>query len=128
MQYIKASSNNLWIDFNGMSYRLGLFYTWWSGNCVFITNFLLGLQDTTQYSGQSQQCGNLDDLDSSADFQITHSPFKALGYHFKSATIHIAVTFSSSVKVQVSLFAFFDFHYVVHWYSEIYSLSLYFAN
>ena len=38
-----------------------------------------GLQDSSQYSGWSQQCCSLVKLDSSLDFQYFQSPFQAFG-------------------------------------------------
>ena len=43
-----------------------------------------GLQDSSQYSSQSQQCFNLDGLDLSPDFQLFQSPFQAFWDHLKS--------------------------------------------
>ena len=34
-----------------------------------------GVQDSSEYSDRSQQCCNLDDLDSSSDFQFYQSSF-----------------------------------------------------
>ena len=42
-----------------------------------------GLQDSSEYSNQSQQCSRLNGLNSSSDFQFHQSFFQAFGGHFK---------------------------------------------
>ena len=60
-------------------YSLQVFHTsvsWWSFTRIWVSS---GLQDSSQYSGQSQQCCSLNCLDSSSDFQLFQFPFQSFG-------------------------------------------------
>ena len=64
-----------------------------------------GLQDSSHYSGYSQQCCNLDGLDSSSDFQFFRLSFLALGnsskctiYNWYHRHLHVPKLFSSLAK------------------------------
>ena len=52
-----------------------------------------GLQDSSQYASQSQQCYGLNGLDSPSDFQFRLSLFQALEECSKCTIIGITVTF-----------------------------------
>ena len=54
-----------------------------------------GLQDSSQYSGWSQQCFSLDDLDSLSDFQFLQSLSKPLGTISSIPTITVILMFHS---------------------------------
>ena len=81
-----------------------------------------GLQGVAQYSSKSQQCCSLDGLDSSL-FKISYSPPLQALRNITSTPITTGITiilifsqfskFPGKVQVLVSLFAFFDFHFVV---------------
>ena len=81
-----------------------------------------GLQDSSRYSGLSQQYCSLNGLSSSSDFQLFQSPYQTFEdrsnrtnykfYHYHPHVPQLSL-FSSKVEVFTSLFAFFDFHFVV---------------
>ena len=69
--------------FHSLSYSSWDFYTcihWWSSIEVCVT---ASLQDSSQYSGWSQQCCSLDGLYSSFDFQFLQSFFQAFRDYYK---------------------------------------------
>ena len=78
-----------------------------------------GIQDSSQYSSQSQQCCSLDSLASFSDIQFQQSFYRNL---CGPVTVGITITFmyhsfflfSGKVQVLVYLLTFFYFHSVVH--------------
>ena len=70
-----------------------------------------GIQDPSQYSGWSQQCRRLDDLDSSSDFQHFQPPFqdfpKSTNYNWYQRYSLVPKYFSSLARSKyLSLFSF----------------------
>ena len=87
------------------------------------------LQNISQYSGQSQQCYNLDCLNSSFDFQFFQSLFHAFGEHSKCTNYNwyhchsyipqlFFLVLWQGTSICLSL-CFLYFHFVIHWNGKI---------
>ena len=70
------------------------------------------LQDSSQYSGWSQQYCILDELNLSSNFQLFQLPFQMHQLQLVSSSPSYSTAFFSSLarSKHLSLFAFFDFH------------------
>ena len=91
----------------------------WSSNGVWVTT---SVQDSSQYSGLSQQYCSLNCLHSSFYFQVPQSLYQSFGdctkcinYNSYNRYFHVPqfFQFSSKVQVLILLFAFFQFCSVV---------------
>ena len=89
-------------------------------------------QDSSQYSGWSQQCYSLDCLHLSYNFQVLQSLYQSFGYCTKSTNYswynhHFHVPqffqFPSKVQVRILLFTFFQFYSVASRDSKIHNFA-----
>ena len=76
------------------------------------------LQDSSQYSDQSQQCSSLDGLHSSFYFQVLQSLYQSFGdctkctnHNWYNHQFHVSQFFQFPSKVQVFIFLFFFFQF-----------------
>ena len=90
------------------------------------------LQDSSQYSGKSQQWCSFDSLHPSRYFQVLHSLYqyfrdctKSTNYNWYNRLFHVLqfffFQFPSKVKILIALFAFFQFYSVIRPASKVHN-------
>ena len=96
-----------------LSYSLGVFTLPWAGELSLESErqqVSLSLQESSQYSGRSQQCCSLDGLDFSTNFHFL-CPFQTFGdcskcinYNWYNSPRHVPLIFFFSGKVQIFVY------------------------
>ena len=103
--------------------------SWWFLTEAWVAASLL---DSSQYSGQSQQCCSLDGFHSSSYFQVLQSLYqtfsdctKSTNYDWYNHYFHVLqfFQFPSKVQVLILLFAFFQFYSVLSQVSKVHNLA-----
>ena len=101
------TQNNSFCKLLLLLYSTWIFYisvSWWSFTGVWVTASLSHLQDSSQYSGRSQQCHNLNGLASPSDFQLIKTSFQSLWGPFQMHQFQMESTSPSNSITFIIIF------------------------